>query len=346
MAREAKAKKSVVMADEVEVPSVFGARWLLREEFPPIRWVVPDILPEGVTILAGKPKLGKSWLAMDLCLGVAFGGAVLGTKRVEGGLCLYLALEDSPRRLQRRLRSLMAGSDASGDAPDGFEFATAWPRVGEGCEERLRTWLGAHPDARLVVIDTLKKIRPKADVRKGVYDADYEALEPLLPLAAEFGIAVVVVHHTRKTPGADPLEEVSGSFGLSGGVDGVLVMRRERGSRDAALHVTGRDVEEEAELALRWDAALVRWTLLGDAEEHRRSEERKQIIAKLGEVGEPMSATDIAVEIEKKVDGERKLVRKMVRDGELAKVGSGSSTRYALPEVVMEDDEGGEEDGR
>jgi hypothetical protein len=307
---------------------------------------VPGILPEGVTILAGKPKLGKSWLAMDLCLGVAFGGAVLGTKRVEGGPCLYLALEDSPRRLQRRLKSLMAGGETDGeDAPEGFEFATGWPRVGEGCEERLRAWLEAHPGARLAVIDTLKKIRPKADVRKGVYDADYEALEPLLPLAAEFGVAVVVVHHTRKTPGADPLEEVSGSYGLSGGVDGVLVMRRERGSRDAALHVTGRDVEEEAELALRWDAPLVRWTLLGDAEEHRRSEERKQIIAKLGEVGEPMSATDIAVEIEKKVDGVRKLVRKMVRDGELAKVGEGSSTRYALPEVVMKDDEG-EEDGR
>jgi predicted HTH transcriptional regulator len=113
------------------------------------------------------------------------------------------------------------------------------------------------------------------------------------------------------------------------------------------LHVTGRDVEEEAELALRWDANLVRWKLVGNAEEHRRSEERKQIIAKLGEVGEPMSATDIAVEIEKKVDGVRKLVRKMVRDGELSKVGSGSYTRYALPEVIMDDDEGGgEEEGR
>jgi hypothetical protein len=182
------------------------------------------------------------------------------------------------------------------------------------------------------------------DVRKGVYDADYEALEPLLPLAAEFGVAVVVVHHTRKTPGADPLEEVSGSYGLSGGVDGVLVMKHERGSREAFLHVTGRDVEEEAELALRWDADLLRWTLVGDAEDHRRSEERKRIIAKLEEVGEPMSATDIAVEIEKKVDGVRKLVRKMVRDGELAKVGSGSSTKYALPQIVFVEDEEEEDD--
>lgn len=199
-----------------------------------------------------------------------------------------------------------------------------------------------------MVVDTLKKVRPKADVRKGLYDADYEALEPLLPLAAEFDVAVVVMHHTRKKPGADPLEEVSGSYGLSGGVDGVLVMKRERGSQDAFLRMTGRDVEEEGELALRWDSSLLRWTFLGDAEDHRRSEERKQIIAKLAEVGEPMSATDVAVEIEKKVDGVRKLVRKMVRDGEIAKVGSGSSTKYGLPTkvVFVEDGVDGEEDDR
>ena len=252
--READARRSVVIVPEGGDPGVFDARWLLAEEFPPIRWVVPDVLPEGVTILAGKPKLGKSWLAMDLCLGVAQGGALLGTKRVEGGPCLYLALEDSPRRLQRRLRGLVESdgvADGGEYAPEGFEFPTAWPRIGEGCEERLRAWLESRPGARLVVVDTLKKVRPKADVRKGLYDADYEALEPLLPLAAEFGVAVVVVHHTRKTPGADPLEEVSGSYGLSGRVDGALVMKRERSSPDAFLHVTGRDVEEEGELALR-----------------------------------------------------------------------------------------------
>ena len=335
------AKSAEVAAENRDGPGVFGARWLLDEEFPPINWIVPDILPEGVTLLAGKPKLGKSWLALDLCLGVAHGGAVLGTKQVEGGACLYLALEDSPRRLQRRLKKMLGGEHEGVSVPDGFDFATGWPRVGEGGETALREWLEAHPDARLIVVDTLKKIRPKTNPNRSVYDVDYEALEPLLPLAAKFGVAIVVVHHTRKTPGADPLEEISGSYGLSGGVDGVLVMKRERGKSEAFLHVTGRDVEEEAELALRWNGDLVRWTLLGNADEHRRSEERKQILTKLGEVGEPMSATDIAVEIEKKVDGVRKLVRKMVRGGEVMKVGSGSSTRYALPEVALEEEESG-----
>ena len=171
-------------------------------------------------------------------------------------------LAGRPRDAVASLRVQPLG-DAGGHEPEGLEFATEWPRVGEGCEERLRAWLESHPEARLVVVDTLKKVRPQTDVRKGVYDADYEALEPLLPLAAEFGVAVVVVHHTRKTPGADPLEEVSGSYGLSGGVDGVLVMKRERGSREAFLHVTGRDVEEEADLALMWDAKILRWTLMG-----------------------------------------------------------------------------------
>ena len=194
-------------------------------------------------------------------------------------------------------------------------------------------------------MDTLKKIRPKTNPNRSLYDVDYEALEPLLPLAAEFGVAIVVVHHTRKSEGHDALEEISGSFGLSGGVDGVLVLKRERGKHDATLFVTGKDIEEEGELALKWDPSCVRWKLLGNAEDHRKSEERKQIIAKLEEVDEPMSATDIAVEIEKKVDGVRKLLRKMVRDGDVVKVGSGSSTKYVIPVVVFVEDEEEEEGG-
>jgi hypothetical protein len=276
---------------------------------------------------ATRKAIREALVDRDICLGYRkFSGRPDERAEVE----YQRSANKAARQTEARRSVVFAPEDGEQgvfDAPESFEFATEWPRVGEGCEERLRVWLESRPRARLVVIDTLKKIRPKADVRKGVYDADYEALEPLLPLAAEFGVAVVVVHHTRKTPGADPLEEVSGSYRLSGGVDGVLVMKRERGSRDAFLHVTGRDVEEEAELAMRWDASQVHWTLLGDAEDHRRSEERKQIIAKLREVGEPMSATDVAVEIEKKVDGVRKLIRKLVRDGQLRKVGTGSSTR-------------------
>jgi hypothetical protein len=142
-------------------PNTVSAADLLTKEFPPINWVVPGVLPEGVTLLAGKPKIGKSWLMLDLCLGVAHRGVVLGTKEVERGPCLYLALEDNPRRLQRRLRKLTESGLGTHGSPEGFDIATEWPRMGEGCEEALRDWLNRNPGARAIVVDTLAKIRPR-----------------------------------------------------------------------------------------------------------------------------------------------------------------------------------------
>ena len=115
-----------------------------------------------------------------------------------------------------------------------------------------------------------------------------------MPLAAEHEVAIVVVHHTRKMAAADPLDEISGSTGLTGGVDGVLVLKRDRGKADAVLHVDGRDIEEPAEYALKWDAETAGWTIVGDAEEYRISEERKAIIRVLVEAGEFLGPGEVA----------------------------------------------------
>src|SRR5829696_6178420 len=229
------------------IPETVSAADLMAAELPPVRWGVRGVLPEGVTLLAGKPKLGKSWLALGICVAVASGGVALGTRQVEWGEVLYLALEDNRRRLQKRLGKMLREP-----APEGLEMATAWPKLDEGGVEALKSWLGEHPEARLVAVDTLAKTRPRTR-GQNVYQEDYAALEELLPLAAEHGVAIVVVHHTRKMAAADPLDEISGSTGLTGGVDGALVLKRDRGRADAYLHVTGRDIEEEQELALRWD---------------------------------------------------------------------------------------------
>ena len=228
------------------IPETVTAADLMATELPPVRWGVRGVLPEGVTLLAGKPKLGKSWLALGLCVAVAAGGVALGTRQVEQGDVLYLALEDNRRRLQKRLGKMLCGP-----APEGLEIATAWPKLDEGGVEALGAWLGEHPEARLVAVDTLAKIRPRTR-GQNVYQDDYAALEELLPLAAEHEVAIVVVHHTRKMAAADPLDEISGSTGLTGGVDGVLVLKRDRGKADAVLHVDGRDIEEPAEFALKW----------------------------------------------------------------------------------------------
>src|SRR5918992_3521750 len=103
---------------------IFTAAELMAEDLPPVRWVVPEILPEGVTFLAGKPKLGKSWMGLGLGIAVATGGVALGTKQVEQGEVLYLALEDNKRRIQNRLNKLLAGRPA----PASLHITTAWPR--------------------------------------------------------------------------------------------------------------------------------------------------------------------------------------------------------------------------
>jgi len=291
-------------------------------KLPEVRWAVPDIVPEGVTLLAGKPKLGKSWFTLGLGVATATGAVALGTKRVEQGECLYLALEDNPRRLQKRLDKLLSGSPA----PEGLHIALEWPRLNEGGAEALDEWLEVHPDARLVVVDTLKKVRARASGNRNVYDVDYEALEPLLPLAAEHGVAIVVVHHTRKLGATDPLDEISGSTGLSGGVDGALVLKRDRGRADAYLHVTGRDIEEEQELALRWDPTTARWCIVGDADEYRMGEERAAVLRVLKNANGPLSPKDVAEAIAKNSGAVRELLSQMVKSGEVVNVSYGKYT--------------------
>ena len=286
---------------------------LMRREIEPVRWVVPGILPEGVALLAGKPKLGKSWLTLGMCVAVAAGGYALGTLPVAQGAALYLALEDNERRLQSRLRKVLGTSEA----PAGLDYTTRCPRLDKGGLEAIAGWLETRPDARLVVLDTLAKIRPRAS-GKNVYQEDYEALEALVLLAAEHAVAVVVVHHLRKQGAADPLDEVNSSIGLTGGVDGALILKRERTRADASLFVTGRDVEEEKDLALKWSQEVGAWRLIGDAEEYRASQERQEIRNYVREAGVPVGPKDVATALEKNYKTVAALMQKMLDAGTLS----------------------------
>src|SRR5215210_7942081 len=305
-------------------PTTMTAAELMDKELPPVKWAVSGVLPEGVTILAGKPKMGKSWLALGLCVSVAAGGYALGKIPAECGGALYLGLEDPERRLQRRLKKVLAGATA----PEGLEVGWSWPRLDQGGVEALRKHLEDHPDTRLIVIDTLKKIRPRESGSRGVYDLDYEALEPLLPLAAEFGVAILVVHHQRKMEAGDPLDTISGSTGLTGGVDGALVLKRDRGKQDATLLVDGRDIEEPSELALRWEADIASWTLMGDAEQFRISNERRAILDALRSAGVPLAPKEIAERIDKPDGNVRKLLHGMRDDGQVVQHGSHPRYKY------------------
>jgi hypothetical protein len=295
------------------------AEKLLGMEMHPVRWIVPDILPEGLTLLVGKPKKGKSWMAMGLAEAVAAGGVAFGTRRVEKGNALYLALEDNTRRLQKRLKKVLAGRSA----PSGMYIETVWPRLEEGGATALDEWLTKHPEARLVVIDTLAKIRKPAR-GKNVYHEDYSALESLLPMAAKHGVAIVVIHHLRKGEAADPQDEISGSTGLAGGVDGFLILRRVPGSKGPTLYVDGRDIEEPAEYALHWNFNTATWTIEGTAEEVHLSRERQDILLVLNRTVEPMAPKEVADLLPgAKHNNVKYLMWQMAQDEQLVKVGTG-----------------------
>ena len=263
----------------VRLHGAWTADELMAAEFPPPRWAVPGILAEGVSLLCGPPKVGKSWAALGLGLAVAAGGHAFDTIPVDGGPVLYLALEDTPRRLQTRMGKLLGGQPA----PHGLTLATTCPPLPQGGAEAIGAWLDRHPDARMVVIDVFAKMRGQSLPGMSAYDADYAAVGRAKRLADNYGIAVVLVHHVRKAGAEDFLAEVSGTNGIAGAADTTLVLRRARGQADGVLHVTGRDVDE-AEYALLFDPDCGAWKLLdGPAQEHQTTDTRAAILRHLRE---------------------------------------------------------------
>src|SRR5260370_38799705 len=170
--------------------------------------------------------------------------------------------------------------------PNTLEFALDWPRLGEGGLASLEEYLKAHPDLRLVVIDTWVRVAPPSGERRcSQYEGDYEALTPLKRLADTYHVSILAVHHLRKTGSSDVLDEIIGSTGVTGAVDGTMILKRDRGQTEATLFVTGRDVELEKQLALSFDATTALWTLVGNAEEGGCTRAPQEILDLLREQG-------------------------------------------------------------
>ncbi len=305
-----------VMRDGRPLKSI-TARELQTMEFPPIKYIVEPYFVEGLTLFAGKPKIGKSWLALDVALAVAYGGAALGNIEVEAGNVLYAALEDNRRRLQRRISQLLM-EDA--DWPEALDLVTDMRRLDDGGLDDITRWADKADNPRLVVIDTFAKVRPAKGSKDGTYDADYASLVPLQQFAGERGLGVILVHHQRKMDSEDPLDTVSGTTGLTGAADSVLVLARD--TQGVVLHGRGRDIDE-VEAAMQFDKTSGRWSVLGDASEMRRSEERTNILKVLREEDAPMGPRDIAKATALPEDSVRHLCRKMVQAGDLEKKGYG-----------------------
>ncbi|HSW43287.1 MAG TPA: AAA family ATPase [Patescibacteria group bacterium] len=281
-------------------PRVAGPRMdaadLLALDLPPIRWIVPGLIPEGTTILAAPPKVGKSCLIYQIAVEASIGGDVLG-RRVTPGSVLYLALEDGKRRGQQRLLAALAGRTM----PRG-RLEVQWDAraIGAGLEDDIREWLEGHPDAVMVAIDTLGKVRPAGDGRRNAYEVDVAAMNELQNLFRDRPVGLVIVHHARKESTDDFLASVSGTYGITGSVDTIVVIRRKRNEAFGTIHVTGRDVADE-EIPARFDELA--WTAAPGAlsaasfertEVYRVIEERGPLFAKA--IGEALGMERTAVQ--------------------------------------------------
>jgi hypothetical protein len=251
---------------EMEVPNMnnkmnhplitVDGRTLMDRPLEPPNFVVDTLISQGLHILAGSPKVGKSWLALWLAVTVAKGEPVWNMTTRQG-TTLYLCLEDSVLRIQNRLFEITE------DAPSSVHFCTECALIGQGLEEQVETFLTAHPDTVLVIIDTLQMVRPARDA---TYANDYRDLSVLKRIADTHGIAILLIHHLRKETADDVFNRISGTTAISGAVDSSFTLVEERrGSGRAKLSCIGRDIEYR-ELTLERNGENV-WELVSDSRE-------------------------------------------------------------------------------
>lgn len=262
--------------------------------YEPITFLVDDLLPQGLHLLAGAPKIGKSWMALWLCLRVAQGEPLWNfpTHPCE---VLYLCLEDSFQRIQSRL------FDLTEDAPPTLHFAVMAEQLHSGLVEQIEQFLKEHPSTGLIVIDTLQRIRTMSN-DANPYANDYRDIGVLKGLADRHHIAVLLIHHLRKLNDDDPMNMISGTTGLSGATDSNFVLRKsKRRENTATLYCTGRDIAYR-ELSLEFNSDTHIWNLLADDCE-QASEPRGRILELLSALlGEQTEICAPAKVLLKKID--------------------------------------------
>jgi RecA-family ATPase/biotin operon repressor len=309
-------------------PVAYTAQQILDMNFSQTTTIVPGIISQGVTLLVSKPKIGKSYLCLHIGLGVASGGKVLGIE-VAAHEVLYLALEDTREDMHQRLQRVLG----SASVPDRFKILFQWDPIGIGGLKDLEEWLVKYPETRLVMIDVLGKI---CDLNHG-YHADYETISKFKDIAARHKIAIVLVHHMRKTGARDEFDGVSGSIGLTGAVDTVAILKRERLKTAATLLITGRNLKE-AELALRFDEATGIWEPREQTEENHLTPERQEIVELLKKAPAPLRLQEIAQALGKKRANVGNLMNKLIKQGITEKISYGHYQLKGgpdLPPVVV-----------
>ena len=254
---------------ELVLSAISGAK-LMDLEFMPQEFVVRGLLPKGLSILGGAPKIGKSWLMLELALRVAKGEPMWGMETKQGTV-LYYCLEDTLKRIQQRLYCITE------NGPDNLLFETATGTLATNLEEEILLYIKKHPDMSLIIIDTFQMIRGnKGDPS---YGSDYDDIQKLKRISDSQNVAILLVHHLRKMGDRDPVNKLSGTTGISGAVDCVFILDKAARLEDVAtLTCTGRDIQQR-ELELRFDQTNCVWNKISDNVEDETKKLPPEMIA-------------------------------------------------------------------
>jgi hypothetical protein len=275
---------------------------LLHNQYEPVKWIIPDILPEGLTLFCAAPKIGKSMVALAIALRMA--------RRVHGGIegeTLYLSLDDvSERRLQSRTRSLLQGKEVE----DRIFFATESRNLDTGLIEQLEQWMSIRPATALIVIDVYGTVKPKR-VGDDIYKNDYNALNNLRTFATKHRVAVILVHHTRKKrDDEDWINNINGSNGLAGACDTLWYLKRARGSQEMTLCIDGREDGLASQVALTLEDLDLPWIIDGVGTPQDLNQSEQMVIRVLQEQSSPLSPKQVAELAQLK--NTRMLIRRML----------------------------------
>ena len=217
------------------------------------KMLIDGVLSDGLAIMAGDSKIGKSWMVLWMCLQISKGEPVWGlpTRKTD---VVYLALEDREWRVQQRMQ------DLTDTPPENLHFGFSCGQLGAELESQIEDVLKDYPSTGLLFIDTLQMVRDNVSAKVNAYAQDYKDLSSLKKIADNHGICIFVVHHTRKErDGGNIFNDMTGSTGIMGVADTGMILRKEdRFGDNATLCITGRDVEEKK---LKMQMCGVKWEI-------------------------------------------------------------------------------------
>jgi hypothetical protein len=301
----------------------FSWQELRSTYFKPVQWIIKDLLPEGLCVLAGRPKAGKSWLVQHLCLSVASGRDAMGHFSTNKGQILSISLEDSPRRFKGRMEILSDGQTI----PAGAFFMNEFPSLPDfvqALEEKLQSM----NEPRLVVVDTLAKIRSRSK-NNDAYERDYQDIGSIQKVAGKYQVAIILVHHQRKADVEDDFDSVSGTAAITGAADTLWVLKRpDRSKMQGTLVISGRDISDR-QYALQWEESKGTWLYTGTASDAQTSQVQQQILDAMVTIGTPATHAEIAAVIGKSRTAIWKVFPKLLDSG-LVERSAGSRSRFIL----------------